>query len=312
MAGEEAVVGGITISGQTANLIDVKVPVTAVATALTIKAGTPSLSSVAGGALTMSAGDASGGNASGGSASLQVGANSGLAGTPAISIGTVNTANTTIGKSGASTTIVGSFSLSTDQIQIIEGGTGGATADAALYNLINAATVRVPVLTDLIPFQDEGSFVGGRVTLQNMFNLINSLGALTPAYNDKVMLYDADGAQALAVTLATLFGEGKVIVEAYTGSGSSGKTVPLTGINRASSIVICRIVNSSDNVGQCTPNGATGSHHIHFYNSVTLASVMSLDAPAAGTSQTLTINSTNAAVNQSSIAYTAIVMGTPI
>jgi len=150
---------------------------------------------------------------------------------------------------------------------------------------------------------------GGKTTPQALFNLINSLTAETaPVAADKVALYDASASQADAVTFATLIGASKVFASSYVGSGSSGKTVTLTGVNRAY-LVIIMSPNVGPNGGMFIPFGTTGNFSHTTFNSVNLS--VSLDAPSAGTAQVLTINTNNTAVNQNGTTYHIFAIGTP-
>lgn len=62
----------------------------------------------------------------------------------------------------------------------------------------------------------------------------------------------------------------------------------------------------------CLANGATGTVTSHYTPNGNHATVMSLSAPAAGTSQVLTLNTTAANWNTSSNTYHIFVVGTPI
>lgn len=201
-------------------------------------------------------------------------------------------------------------------VAIVDGGTGASTADDAIKNLTNGATSRTPVLTDQIPFNDVGTN-GGRTTPQALFNLVNSLTAETaPAYNDKVPLYDASTGQTDAVTIANLFGEGKAVVVEYTGSGSSGKTVTLTGINRAHYLLIHNVSgNYNAQMVDWMPKGNTGSagagNYARYSGGNATGGELSLSAPSAGSDQVLTINATHGSLNASGVTYRVLVIGTP-
>lgn len=197
-------------------------------------------------------------------------------------------------------------------VPITDGGTGASTADAAVQNLTNGATSRTPVLTDEVPFNDVGTG-GGKTTPQALFNLLNSLTAETaPVAADKVPIYDASASQTDAVTIANLFGEGKAVVIEYTGSGSSGKTVTLTGINRASAIVFFNQSNAGSVWAYIAlPDGSTGTVTSRSMANGSIIKTLSLDAPAAGTAQVLTISNTSTNFNGSANTYRLLVIGTP-
>jgi len=204
----------------------------------------------------------------------------------------------------------GSNSLATAMTINSNGMIEIAQNDLTLADFINGATSRTPVLTDEIPFNDVGTN-GGKTTPQALFNLINSLTAETaPVYNDKVPLYDASASQTDAVTIARLFGEGKAVVVEYTGSGSSGKTVALTGINRAHFIYQCRD-GSGSGPSSSWPMGGTGTINLKYDADGSHWATWSLNAPGAGSAQTLTINSTNGAWNASGVSFRLLVIGTP-
>lgn len=189
-------------------------------------------------------------------------------------------------------------------------GTGRRSTIGAVLNALNGVATDTPVLSDPFIFSDAGADLN-KATLQSLFNLINSLTAETaPAYNDKVPLYDASGSQTDAVTIANLFGEGKAVVVGYTGSGSSGKTVTLTGINRASAVLIMRNDGTGAQWGIAMPDGSTGTMQWRFGSGAT-QTWSSLDAPGAGSNQTLTITTGDSAINASGVAYKALVIGAP-
>lgn len=113
-------------------------------------------------------------------------------------------------------------------------------------------------------------------------------------------------------TLATLLGAGRVFTGQYTGSGSSGKTVTLTGISRAHLIVISQANTTTRPQADVHSRGTTGTQNWKRYDNSVVASSMSLSAPSGSTSQVLTINDTSTIVNGSSTDYNIFVIGTPI
>lgn len=184
--------------------------------------------------------------------------------------------------------------------------------DAAISNLVSGATSRTPILTDNIPFLDVGTN-GGKTTPQGIFDLLTSLtNEASPAYGDQLALYDTSAGATDSITISTLFGEGKSVTLQYTGTGVSGNTVSLVGINRASFIVISRRTTTSQAVNLIHADGATGTQIRRSFSTGATGSDVSLDGPAAGTSQTLTINNTKTDDNASGVTYTLSVIGTPI
>ena len=102
----------------------------------------------------------------------------------------------------------------------------------------------------------------------------------------------------------------KSVVVEYTGSGSSGKTVALSGINRAYYLRFWRATTATQSPNTTIPNGTTGTQIRRADSTGFTASDISLDAPSTGNTQTLTLNSTSSDVNASGITYRIMVMGT--
>lgn len=85
----------------------------------------------------------------------------------------------------------------------------------------------------------------------------------------------------------------------------------LTGINRAHVLSIFKSDNSGTNDQNWSyPVGGTGSQTVR-NTAGSSSNWVSLDAPAAGTNQVLTINSTGANENASAVNYRVVVWGTP-
>lgn len=185
-----------------------------------------------------------------------------------------------------------------------------ASAEAALLTLIGGAG-SLSVFTDL---NDEVAFstgaAGKRITIQNFF--ADAIAQATGATPNRLTEFPTnDGAGNFRqATWANLIAESKMVVIPYTGSGVSGKTVTITGINRAHTIMI-HSPNSGPNASLATPDGGTGATTFTFFNNVAITTP-SLDAPAAGTSQVLTLNSTSTALNSNSVGYILVAWGTPI
>jgi hypothetical protein len=101
----------------------------------------------------------------------------------------------------------------------------------------------------------------------------------------------------------------KTAVVSYTGTGISSHTVPLTGINRAHALAL---MGRSTGLGiaLALPGGATGA--LTFKHAATGGNEasFSLDAPAAGVAQVLTISNALAAFNDGGEVYDILVIGT--
>lgn len=185
-----------------------------------------------------------------------------------------------------------------------------ASIPTSFSNLINGLSSSSFSLTDLIGVK---SGAGGlKQTVQQFYNIINSLTAETaPVYNDKLPLYDTSASQTDAVTIANLMQHGKAVVVEYTGSGSSGKTVTLTGINRAHHIFIGNHSNSGYSPFVGWPKGGTGTQTCMATQNGNHSSELSFGTQAAGSSQVLTVNSTTGFFNASGHTYRVLVVGTP-
>lgn len=118
------------------------------------------------------------------------------------------------------------------------------------------------------------------------------------------------GANVLAF-VSELAAENVLRVIAYTGSGSSGLTVALTGVNRA--IAMLWLHAGSDAVAPAIaiPAGTSGSTRWRGTDGGATDTTISLDAPSPGVAQTLTINHTHAAMNASGASYRLLVIGAP-
>jgi hypothetical protein len=189
---------------------------------------------------------------------------------------------------------------------------GGTFTIQQLYDLITGLTAKTaPATADELALYDNVDSAAKSLTLGNLLNVINALTAETaPAYNDKLPLYDASAGQTDAVTIANLISSGMCKTVDYTGSGSSGKTVTLTGINRAHHLFIVRNDASANEATWWFAGGSTGTiRRMAFSN--TTGTECSLNAAADGVAQTLTINTTGAWINASGVSYRILVIGTP-
>lgn len=153
-----------------------------------------------------------------------------------------------------------------------------ASKDSALHNVINSATSRTPAAETIL---GGTGFVG------------------------------ATGSGG-RFTLATLLGAGRVFTGQYTGNGTSGNTVTLTGISRAHLIIISQANTSTVPQVDVHPRGTTGTQNWKRYDNSAVSNTFSLSAPSGSTSQVLTLNTTSTIVNGSSTTYNIFVIGTPI
>lgn len=189
-----------------------------------------------------------------------------------------------------------------------------ADAQTALGTLFAGASSLTsqtnPETDDILVINDSGN--AEQLSLANLFKVVNNFTAeSSPAYNDVLSLYDASASSADKVTVADLLGSSRCKTVDYTGSGSSGKTVTLTGINRAHYLVVCNLRNIGRTAVAYFPAGATGTPLGRRWDGNPEQTWMSLDAPAAGTAQVLTINTTDVTVNENTYTHRILVIGTP-
>ncbi|MCL4729465.1 MAG: hypothetical protein KJ044_03375 [Planctomycetes bacterium] len=202
-------------------------------------------------------------------------------------------------------------------VGVSNGGTGQTTEDGAIDAFLGAATARTPDKDSRLAART-GSGQGGYSTVENVLKALRTLTQKTSVIRtDRFLITDesASGAPKY-VTLDDLHPNGQAYVMEsveYTGSGSSGKTVTLTGINRAHLLVFFNQSNTGSIwVYLAVPFGATGTVTARALADGSRVTSLSLDAPSAGTSQVLTINNTLSNFNASSNTYRLWVVGTPI
>lgn len=234
--------------------------------------------------------------------------------TPTIELG--HASDTTLARSGVGDiTIEGNavYRAGGTDVPVNDGGTGGSTADAATLNL-GDGTSRTPTSTsDRVLARTNGG-AGGYYTLQNLLNVIQYLAQATSVTDGFKFLVADESNVAKYANFEDLDPTGALLISRtieYTGSGSSGKTVTLTGINRAHHIMFFRNDTTSNGPDGGVPMGGTGNFNRRSYPAATAAADCSLDAPAAGVAQVLTINNTLAGMNTAATTYRLVVIGTP-
>lgn len=111
------------------------------------------------------------------------------------------------------------------------------------------------------------------------------------------------GANVLA-----LLSELAPVVLGFEGTGESSNEVELTGVNRAHAIVLMGEIDGSG-IAIALPGGNTGAVTFKATANGGNISGFNLDAPAAGVSQTLTINNTDEEWNAEGETYALLVLG---
>ncbi|CAG0949066.1 hypothetical protein PLCT2_00069 [Planctomycetaceae bacterium] len=209
------------------------------------------------------------------------------------------------GKVGLTTHVSGTLPLG-------NGGTGGTSADTANASLAGGTSRSANTNARFLGYDGTN---GGYYTNANLFaNVQHLTQATSVTRNFKLLVLDASNVAKYA-NVDDLDPTGQLLITRtveYSGSGSSGKTVTLTGINRAHWLQIQRI-DSTGSISDVAafPLGNTGTTRLRFLASGNTNTEFSLDAPAAGTNQVLTINGTDGSYNASGITYRLVVAGTP-
>ncbi|MCZ7608111.1 MAG: hypothetical protein M5U25_19110 [Planctomycetota bacterium] len=197
-------------------------------------------------------------------------------------------------------------------LSLANGGTAASSADGAINELINNATSD-STLSPTDEFMVRTSLVGRKSQLQHLLATVAGLGQLSAVTDGYKLLVIDDAGVAKFAKFEDLHPAGANLVASvveYSGSGVSGKTVALTGINRAHFIYQCRD-GSGSGPSSSWPMGGTGTINLKYDADGSHWATWSLNAPGAGSAQTLTINSTNGAWNASGVAFRLLVIGTP-
>lgn len=96
-------------------------------------------------------------------------------------------------------------------IPIASGGTGGTTAKAGMYNLLNGMSAIAPATNDLFPFKDVSGSTSGLVTLSNLITAMGNNGVITTSNLS---------------TQASNLGFSKIQTGSYVGTGTYGQSNP--------------------------------------------------------------------------------------
>lgn len=100
----------------------------------------------------------------------------------------------------------------TGAVPVASGGTGGTTAQAGMYNLLNGMyATTTPATNDLFPFKDVSRSTSGLVTLTNLITAMGKNGVITTSN--------------LSGQVANL-GYSKIQTGSYVGTGTFGEDNP--------------------------------------------------------------------------------------
>lgn len=229
-----------------------------------------------------------------GTGRVSVSNGSGAAGNPSISISLSG------GNAVSLTTEV------TGTLPIANGGTNATTAAAAATNL-GLGTGDSPQFTGI----NIGHASDTTITRLSAGNIAVEGNTIYRAGGTDVAIADGGTGASTARDALTNLGTLKSTVISYTGNGTSGRTVTLTGINRAHFLIFFDTTSSSDiQMIMAGPLGTTGTIRKRRTGDGQDATDLSLDAPSAGTSQVLTINNTSGGMNNNGDGFALLVIGT--
>ena len=191
-------------------------------------------------------------------------------------VASASTSRTNLGLGSLATqSTINNSDWSGTDLAIANGGTGAGTAQTAANNIVGSI----------------GTVVGG------------------PAHNDEYVYRVGGGSGVQSRSWANTIGAGQVVFVSYVGTGTTGRTITLTGINRAYHIYHFDQSTASPLLQQeAMPNGTTGTTRRRDLNGAT-ATDLSLNAPSAGVDQVLTIN--NTFMNASGVTFVLKITGTP-
>ena len=99
----------------------------------------------------------------------------------------------------------------TGAVPVASGGTGGTTAKAGMYNLLNGMSAIPLAKNDLFPFKDVSGSTSGLVSLTNLIRVMGESGVITTSN--------------LSSEVANL-GYSKIQTGSYVGTGTNGEDNP--------------------------------------------------------------------------------------
>ena len=161
----------------------------------------------------------------------------------------------------------------TGAVPIASGGTGGTTAKAGMYNLLNGMSAITPATNDLFPFKDVNGSTSGLVTLTNLITAMGKNGVITTSnLNDQV---------------ANL-GYSKIQTGSYVGTGTCGEDNPcsLTFSYAPKIVLFTDVVSISDGTVSASSlvSDPSNNYIIHNLDALTTTYVNSAGFGNYGTS----------------------------